>query len=109
MRYKLTLVPDDTNEPESVLDIDAAGEPTIAIECAAGTLHADVESRRNTNHNSIYIRFTPKDATESIDIAALKDGDDDDTVNLLIWGDITSEDPDLIIPFSADEVSQVLA
>lgn len=109
MKYKLSLIPDGTNEQESVLEINQYGEPTISIECAAGTLHADIESRRNTAHNSIYIRFTPKGSTESIDVAALKDSNNEEAVQLLVWSDIYSEDPEQIIPFWVSDVKQALA
>ena len=108
MRYKLALIPDEDTTPESNLEIDKNGQPTLSIECAAGTFYADVESQRNTAHNGIYLSFVPKNSTDSIDIAAIKDTDDPNTIQLLVWGDVFTEDPSEELYLNVDTINEAL-
>lgn len=62
----------------------------------AGVFQAEIETREDTVHDSIYLSFLPDGADSAIDIAAIRDvpgeGHEKD-VELLFFGDISSEDP----------------
>lgn len=76
-----------------VITQDSNGLMTISIQCNAGVLHADMETRGQTPHNAIYIRFTPIGKNESIDIACARDIDNSRDLDVKLWADPSTEDP----------------
>lgn len=108
MEYTLTSHDPDAKFPTPALHIDKNGGHTLSIKSHAGTFHADVETRDDTMHTAIYLRFTPEGMDESIDIACIRDIDNSKDVQLLLWSDVSSEDPSEDITIFRDDIEQAL-
>ena len=108
MEYTLLSHDPKAKFPTPALSIDGNGCQTLSIKSHAGTFHADVETRDETMHTAIYLRFTPEGMTESIDIACIRDIDNSKNVQVLLWGDVSTEDPSEDITLFREDIEEAL-
>ena len=81
---------------------------TIALHCPCGTFHADLETTEETPHNAIYLRFTPANKTESVDVACIRDIDNSNDVDVKLWGDVFTEDPTIEVRLLESDLNEAL-
>ena len=108
MEYTLQTHDPNASYPTPTLHIDTKGTQTISIKNHAGTFHADIETRDETMHTAIYLRFTPEGMNESIDIACIRDIDNSKDIEVLLWGDVFDEDPSEEIRLYREDIDEAL-